>query len=191
MIKYSAIPDKILAADGEMADNPEKERHGVRRFRAGMRNKKGKKDKNLNKHLLYHLIDDSELTWENAVKVALRYEMSHDSPSSSSSSSSSDSDDEIQTIEISSGKNPAETKNAQKRKSGVRTISALAKQVSENRKEIQKIKANQETLIAEFAEIKSLVGALEQQFAQSQPCNGNYDTSSGLDRFSTQWDGRY
>ena len=70
MSRYSTIPDKVPAAGGGMIDNIEKERHGVRRFRAGMRDRTGKKNKELKKHLLYHLVDDSKLTWENAIKVA-------------------------------------------------------------------------------------------------------------------------
>ena len=159
MIRYSTIPDKIPAADAEMVVNPERERHGVRRFRAGMRNKKGKKDKNLNKHLLYHIMDESELTWENAIKVVSRYEIAHDSSSSSSSSSSSE--DEVEAIEV--------MPNVK-----CDSVSSLAIQVRKNQKEIQKLKSDQEKLIAEFAKLSSsvetlnqLVHGISQQFAQS------------------------
>ena len=77
MNRYSGLPEKITRG-GAQIPNPELERQGVRRFRAGMRNKKGKKDKDLSRHLLFHLMDDADLTWDNAIKIASRWEMATD-----------------------------------------------------------------------------------------------------------------
>ena len=94
MNRYSTIADKISVSTADGAamvsvSNPAKEREGVRRFRAGMRNKNGKKEKSLEKHLRYHLVVDTELTWDNAVEAAVRWEMAN----RMNESSSDDSDD--------------------------------------------------------------------------------------------------
>ena len=156
MGRYSTVPDKVPAAGGGMITNPERERQGVRRFCAGMRDRKGKKNKKLKKHLLYHLVGDSELTWDNAVKVVTRWELAQgrksESSSSSSSSSSSPSSSDVEVEALKTTLN-GEAGDA---------ISALAKQICENKREIQDLKANQEKLIAAFAELKSSVDALNE-----------------------------
>ena len=74
MSRYSGLSDKITINGAEIA-NPEKVREGIRRFRTSMRNKEGRKDKDLTRHLLFHLMEDADLTWENAIMVASRWEM--------------------------------------------------------------------------------------------------------------------
>ena len=95
MNRYSPLPDQVRAAVGDQQiPNPEKEREGVRRFRAGIRTKSGKKCESLDAHMAYHLVEKDELNWKNAIKVASRWELAHDGNGSDGSSSAS-SDDEV------------------------------------------------------------------------------------------------
>lgn len=70
-----------------------KELEGVNRFMKGIRNKAGKKDDNLDEHMKYQLFDDEDKTWQNAIRVAARWEAAKDKLTASSSSSESSSDD--------------------------------------------------------------------------------------------------
>lgn len=193
MNKYSTIPDKVPAAGGGMIDNPEKERQGVRRFRAGIRDKKGKKNKELKKHLLYHLVDESELTWETAITVTTRWESAQwkRSGSSSSSSSSSSSDDKAAVLDDSP--NEKDSGNA---------ISALAKQVLKNKNGIEELRVSQDKLIAAFSELKSSFDELNEtvqglsqrydnQYLHEQQWDSNGNPSGPADQYFVQWSDGY
>ena len=75
--RYSGLQNKITQDDGTEAENPKKEREGVRRFKAGLRMKNGKKSAAFSQHIDYHLQEDPELTWDNAFKFASRWEMAN------------------------------------------------------------------------------------------------------------------
>ena len=78
MGRYSYVQPTIINATGETIPNPERETQGVRRFVEGIRNEKGKIDDEFKRHLEYHLQDEREMTWNNAIKVASRYETVND-----------------------------------------------------------------------------------------------------------------
>ena len=155
MNRYSCLPDEILtavpavgnaAATTTMIPNPEKEKQGVRRFRAGMRDQQGKKDKEMVRHLRYNLVEDTELTWKNAIKVASRWEMSL-----------SDSSDAEEEVESDDGIQVEEVGPKEKQDGGESTpivISVLHDQVYENQMKIAKIEAAQEELKSTIDEMK-------------------------------------
>ena len=165
--RYSSIADKITvqtpaaaagaAATVALVPNPEKERQGLRRFIAGMRDKKGKKNKALSKHLRYHVVNDKELMWENAVEVVVRWEMAQDEESESSEETSADSDDEsddeVKAVETKSrtgvkAKTMKKGKKAEEEDSCV--LSAIADQVHENQMKIRGIETAQERMATAF-----------------------------------------
>ena len=82
---YSDIPEFIGAGDARVK-NPQRIKDGIKRFKKGMRNKKGEKDTDLQIHMKYNLHREEDRTWENAYLVACRWEAAHDQPSSSKSS---------------------------------------------------------------------------------------------------------
>ena len=105
MQRYSTLQKQLITISGGLTTNPEIERQGVVRFRHGMRNEKGKKDSDLSDHLNYHLMEDSELTWKNAIEVTSRWEMAKNrrkksKKAESSSDSSDSSDDEVESVEV-------------------------------------------------------------------------------------------
>ena len=162
MNRYSCLPDEILtalpgignaAATTTMMPNPEKEKQGVRRFRAGMRDQHGKKDKEMVRHLRYNLVEDAELTWENAIKVASRWELSF----SDASDSEESSDDGVQTEKT----GPKEKPSGAERTPIV--ISALTDQVYENQARIAKVEAAQEELQSTLYEMKEELDATLQE----------------------------
>ena len=158
MDRYSDLPNEILVAvpgvgnapaTNSSIPNPEKEKQGVRRFRAGMRNSKGKKCKELMAHLRYNLVEDNQLTWKHAIKVASNWEIAyHDDASASEKEKEDSSDDDIQTVEV-------KTKSkATKSKCNAGVISALHDQVHENQMKIAKIETAQERLATSVNEMK-------------------------------------
>ena len=156
MNRYTDLPDEILVAVPAVGNipatttsipNPEKEKQGVRRFRAGMRNAKGKKSKSMNTHLRYNLVDDEQMKWKHAIKVASNWEIACGDTSSSEEKGDSD-DDDIQAVEVKSKGKAVKSKCT----SGV--ISALHDQVHENQMKIAKIETAQERLATSVNEMK-------------------------------------
>ena len=134
---------------------PEIERQGVVRFRHGMRNEKGKKDSDLSDHLNYHLMEDTELTWKNAIEVTSRWEMAKNrrkksKKAESSSNSSDSSDDEVESVEVKkksskSKKNKEEEGKAEK-DDNLKYFAAVADQVHENQMKIKGLETGQTRL---------------------------------------------
>ena len=92
--KYSGMPDTYQGPNNTNVVNKAKIADGIRRFCKGIRNRKGKKDKEQMKQLKYNLHREDDQTWEHALDVAGRWEAANDYGSSSSASSSaSDGDD--------------------------------------------------------------------------------------------------
>ena len=141
MGRYSYVQPTTLDAAGEIVPNPERETQGVRRFIEGIRNEKGQIDEDFKHHLEYHLQDKNEMTWDNAIKVASRYESIIDPSDEESGNNSDDSDADGE----------AKAAKTTKKKKSVRskvTISALADQVYENEDRISSIESALERMAA-------------------------------------------
>ena len=140
MDRYSDTPATVLQVSGGIIANVERERQGVRRFIQGIRSKKGKPDPDFKRHLEYHLQDEKELRWDNAIKVAMRYEMVYDEDDDDDKEDSeTSSDEEVEAVD---------TKKSKKKKKGKggNAISALADQVHENQMKIMKLETAQERM---------------------------------------------
>ena len=140
MDRYSYTPATIVTVSGGVVPNPERETQGVRRFIEGIRNERGKTDEDFKRHLEYHLQDEREMNWTNAIKVASRYETVYDATGDdedSDSDSDSDSDEDVKAVDIGKKK---------KKGKGKATISALADQVHENQIRITKMETAQERM---------------------------------------------
>ena len=130
--RYSHMPATIVSVAGGLVPNPEREMQGVRRFIEGIRNEKGKIDDDFKRHLEYHLQDETEMNWENAIRVALRYETVFDTTNNAEEENDDDPDsDEVKAVE---------TKKTKAAGSKI-TISALVDQVEENQERISKIES--------------------------------------------------
>ena len=152
--RYSGMPEYVTVNDARVK-NATKIKDGIRRFRKGIRNRKGQKDRGQQEHMRYNLHKDEDLTWENALEVACRWEAAHDVASSSSSSSGDgSSDDEMEAVE--SRKKDRKKKKVKGKKKCViaaaveesATIASLADKVETNAREIKEVKSEQECLAA-------------------------------------------
>ena len=159
MTRYSRLPEMVVTAGGGVTKNPAREAEGVRRFKEGMRDEKGKVDDDLADHLDYHLMEDTELTWSNAIKVASRWEMARtrrdykNKPNWSSKSKrdttgdsdaedkSSDSDEDVKAVE-------GKSKKGKKKEKKPGFMSALADRVHENQMKIEVLETTQERMLA-------------------------------------------
>ena len=151
MGRYSYLQPTVIDATGEDVPNPERELQGVRRFIEGIRNKNGKVDEDFSRHLEYHLQDEREMTWSNAIKIASRYEAvnNDDDADGDNASDDSNSDEEIEsgtkkkTVKDDFGSDVKAIGSRKKKKSirGKITISALSDQVEENHERICKIES--------------------------------------------------
>ena len=151
--KYSGMKDVITVGAAQVA-NTAKIHNGIRRFKKGIRSKEGLKDKGQVRHLQYNLHKTADLTWENALEVASRWEAANTAVSSSSSSSSSSSDDPLEAVEC-------EKKKRKKRKgkadakmvviNAVETpsvLATLADRVETNERDIKGVRSEQERISA-------------------------------------------
>ena len=132
MGRYSYVQPTIIDATRNVIPNPERETQGVRRFVEGMRDEKGRIDEDFKRHLEYHLQDEKEMTWANAIKVASRYETVTNASKEEDGSSDDANSEEAKA---------AESEKKTKVKKGKVTISALADQVEENQERIAKIES--------------------------------------------------
>ena len=148
MIRYSGLPEKVEQG-GAQVPNPDLERQGVRRFHAGMRNKKGKKDRDLTRHLLFHLMDDTDLTWDNAIKIASRWEMA--AGVMDSEEEEDESVEEEEEAEKSGAVAMKEGTNKDKDKKIC--IATLADQVQENQLKIKEMEMAQERTEAKLDKV--------------------------------------
>ena len=164
-----------LAGEEKERDN---EREGVKRFIAGIRDRKGKKRKDLVKTLKFNMKKESEMTWENAKDFAQRWEAVNDAPSSESSSSSSsssfdssiDSEDDKKKKKKKKPKSKKKDKKkdssddeseddkkkeskkskTKKGKKDAATVATLADRVHSNMIDIKSLKTDTETLSHQF-----------------------------------------
>ena len=153
MNRYTDLPHEILTIvpgvggapeTTTLTPNPEKEKEGVRRFRAGMRDQHGKKCKEMVRHLRYNLVEEKELTWKHAVKVASNWEMAWSDSSASKDEEEEEQEEEpnngVQVVDVGPEGAPGGLE------CGSDVISALQAQIDENRMKIASIEAKQEEL---------------------------------------------
>ena len=89
--RYSDIPEFVGSGDNK-TKNPTRLKDGIKRFRKGLRDRNGNKDKNQQRHMRYNLHQEQDLTWENALSVARRWEAAHDAICNDDSNNGSGSD---------------------------------------------------------------------------------------------------
>ena len=153
--RYSSMPEYVTI-NNTRVKNATKIKDGIRRFRKGIRNRKGQKDRGQQEHMRYNLHKDEDLTWENALEVACRWEAAHDvATSSSSDSESSSSEDQLEVVEAKKNKKKEKKKGKSKKKSSsiatveeVGAIATLVDKVETNAREIKGVKSEQERLAA-------------------------------------------
>ena len=167
--RYSDLgADKIMVGQ-DSVDNEAKVRDGIRRFMTGMRDKNGRKNKDLRTFLNYRLMDDEDFTWENAIDITVRWEASNDIVSSSSSSSDDEDTGVVAAVESSRGAREKEKKRRSRRKKKPATqsanvtavdeemeglslsLTALGEQVEANSRDIAEIKDHLERTDADMA----------------------------------------
>ena len=128
--KYSGMPDTYQGPNNTNVVNKAKIADGIRRFCKGIRNRKGKKDKEQMKQLKYNLHREDDQTWEHALDVAGRWEAANDygSSSSASSSSSEDDDNEDEVEAVTSSRKSKKSKKKGKKAEEVGATTATAPQ---------------------------------------------------------------
>ena len=179
MKRYSGLPPTIKNAANVDVPNPEMDKQGVRRFRAGMRDAKGKKDADLTRHLRFYLMDDTDLTWDNALKIASRWESAtaEQRAATPTSNSSSDSDDP----EEAAGAVATKEKKKSEKKSERITISTLADKVHENQMKIKGMETAQERLTAVVSEMHTSLKSIDERSGK-----GMQTLAEKLDNLSIQ-----
>ena len=152
--RYSSIPAKINNSAGAAVDNPEREIQGVKRFRAGMRTKEGKKDPSLARFMRMNLTEEKELNWERALEIAAKWEMGYASGESGSGEESEESDDEVKAVDVRPKKSITKKKGKAKCSGDDNVIATLSVKVQENQVKIKQIEATQERMITQLKEVK-------------------------------------
>ena len=182
--RYSDHPDMSYDSTGASHPNREKEKEGVRRFRAGMRTKEGKKDKELKKHLRYHLVDSKELTWENALKLALNWEIAY----GTGTSVAEEEVESVSAVEVKS----TELRIKRKEQTGMEesegdaaATTSLSDQVRENRMRIEKLELGQEKINATLVELSSKMDSI---FGWLESCGGDVQEGGGEEAELEVWE---
>ena len=149
--RYSDKPATLMTVNG-IVPNPARVKDGIKRFVKGMRNEEGKKDHGFRDNLDYHLLDEGEMTWDEAIAMATKWERVYnkksDSSGSSSSSSSSSSDDDDDDDAVKAVETKEKKKKKKKKKKEKRAVAAIADQVHENQMRITKLETSQERMAA-------------------------------------------
>ena len=144
--RYSRMRDTV-GVGAAAVPNQEKIRDGIRRFKKGIRNRKGKVDKDQIRHLRYNLLKDDDLNWTTALDVASRWEAANDYDDENQSSSDSDGEDSLNAVECDKNKRTA-GKAITDSTSKNNAVATLAEKVEENANNIQSVKSAQELLTA-------------------------------------------
>ena len=161
MNRYSTLQVTVLNAGRVEIPNPDREQEEVRRFIEGMRDHKGNQDLDFKRHLEYHLQDQTELNWNNAIKVASRYEIVHGAVpaveeaaagAEAGAEAGGDANYAINAQEV------CETLDSSFKPEKKTTLSALANQVQANQTRIAKIEVMQNKMSAALsANTKKLI----------------------------------
>ena len=178
MTRYSYSPAMVYTATGDSIPNPEREKEGVRRFIEGIRDEKGHEDPEFKRHLSYHLQEESELTWKNALDVASRFEaIDDDDEAGQAVKIKSREEDEEDTEEEELGAMATKTKSKLKHRDTLSTIANLAYQ---NQARITNLELGQERITAGLEvmnacieEISAKLGLLFAGNEEQQPQNGD------------------
>ena len=174
MKRYSTLPEKVRNAAGDAdVDNPEYERQGVRRFRMGYRDREGKKDPAMKRHLMYNLMKEKSQTWKNLMEIAAAWELADydgaadKEEAEEESSSSEEDDDELKAVEVVKSKKSKASKKGKSKCKGERDIIAaiqqtpfiatLSDKVQENQVKIKQIETTQERMSTQLKEVKDSV----------------------------------
>ena len=170
--RYSGMPDYI-GTGNQKVENMTKVKDGIRRFVSGIRTRKGKKNSDQQRHLRYSLMKDSDMTWENALDIAIRWEGANEgglSHSSSNDSSSASSDEEVDALAEGKG---CKSKSKKKKKGKKREkeapsviIATLSERVETNARDIRGIKNAQERMDANIASWKEETRATMDEILQ-------------------------
>ena len=188
MNRYSSIPAKITVGNNQV-DNPEKERQEVKRFKAGLRDPEGKKDRAYRKNMRYHLQEDADHTWKLAMYYACRWEgADSDVSNSDDSTDTPESEDDVKAVEVKSAdvrskKKQKKTKTKCSQEDGI--IASLTDKVQENQIKIKQIETTQERTSTQLKEVKdtldtyngslqSIEAKLDAAFAQPSKINQSY-----------------
>ena len=187
MNRYSYTPATVYAANGGTIPNPERERQGVRRFLEGMRDENGEIDEAFTRNLSYHIQSPEELTWDNAIEHASRFEaMDGEPPAANAAKSAAAKSAAAKTAESESSSSDEEVKAVEtkdkKKKSAKKMVCALADQVHENQMRITKLETAQErtttALETNNALLQEMSAKMDLGFAQGgyqqQRYQGNY-----------------
>ena len=178
MTRYSYSPAMVYTATGDSIPNPEREKEGVRRFIEGIRDEKGHEDPEFKRHLSYHLQEESELTWKNALDVASRFEaIDDDDEAGQAVKIKSREEDEEDTEEEELGAMATKTKSKSKHRDTLSTIANLAYQNQARITNLEvgqeRIAAGLEAMNASLEEISAKLGLLFAGNEEQQPQNGD------------------
>ena len=178
--RYSDLPDERYDSAGASHPNREKEKEGVRRFQAGMRTKEGKKDKELKRHLKYHLVDSKELTWENALKLALNWEVAYGT-GTLVVEEEVEKDESLGSVEVKAmavkPKREWTERRSEESEEDVAFTASLLDQVQENRRRIEKLELGQEKMAASVeamgVTVVELSSKMDSIFGWLESCGGD------------------
>lgn len=166
-----------------------KVKDGIRRFRNGIRNRRGKVDKKLKTQLRYNLHSETDMTWEKAVDIANRWEAAHDGPSSETSESSSDSDgandEEVEAVTSKKKRGKRPSKKDRRKDSVIAAVSddvailtervdhmaTMSDKVEANAREIKGVKSENERMAANVTMWKDETSATLQEILQACKTN--------------------
>ena len=155
----------------------------MRRFRRGIRNRKGKVDKKQVKQLKFNLLKEEEQTWENALDAASRWEAANDIGSSDSESdSSSSSSEELETVEDRKKKSSKKRKGKKVAASvafgSASSIATLTDKVETNARDIKGVKSENERLSANVKAWKDETTSTLNEILQTVKSNQQTNHSS-------------
>ena len=150
--RYGDMKDTVREGDVDVP-NKAKIMDGIRRFKRGIRTRKGRKDADQRRHLDYNLMNEEDLTWEHALEVACRWEAANDvSEESDAGASESEVEEEIEAVTDSKAKKgkKKKEKEEQAKKTIVSAVelATLADRVETNSRDIKGVKSDQERLTA-------------------------------------------
>ena len=146
--------------------------------------KEGKKDKELKKHLRYHLVDSKELTWENALKLAMNWEIAY----GTGTSMAEEEVESVSAVEVKS----SELRIKRKERTGMEELkedaaatASLSDQVRENRMRIEKLELGQEKINATLVELSSKMDSV---FGWLESCGGDVQEGGGEEAELEVWE---
>ena len=155
--KYLDMKDMIGEGDAATI-NLAKVHDGIRRFKKGLRDRKGNFNESLNRHVKLNLCKNADFTWENALDSASRWEAANDFSDIDSSDASDNENDRGSPVEATKIVGALESSAV---------FTSLVKRVEANEKNIEDLQIGQERLSAtvnsQFNEIKEMFQSMAMQ----------------------------